>query len=385
MAWTGGSFIGHWDADAFFASVEQAADRRLRGLPVAVGGGRRGVVASASYEARHFGIHSAMPIYRARQLCPQLLVVRGHYELYEQFSDYVFNLCRERTPLVEQASVDEGYMDLRGTGKSPAALMRELDGEIQAALKITVSMGLASNRLVAQVAGKSCKPHGFVEVAEGDESAFMAPLPLSRLPGLGPRTVARLQGVGLFCLGDFNRVGADWLMPVLGRQTASLMAAARGEGDAEVRLERAPAQSFSEQHSFDDELESEAVGEQWVKATLDRQLSRLREHRQQARGMVLALRYSDGEEVSGNVRLSEPSDLAEDFYPHAGPLLRRLWQRRVRLRRLRLILGPLYPAVVNGDLFDHARERIRRLAQVTDQINADFGKVALRRAVHLSG
>ncbi len=383
MLVTGGPFIGHWDGDAFFASVEQAADRRLRGQPLAVGGGRRGVVASASYEARHFGIHSAMPIYRARQLCPQLLVVRGHYELYEQFSDYVFNLCLERTPLVEKASVDEGYMDLRGTGKSAAVLMRELDSEIQSALKITVSMGLASNRLVAQVAGKSCKPHGFVEVAMGGEAAFMAPLPLSRLPGLGPRTVERLQGVGLFKLGDLSRVGPNWLLPVLGRQTASVLAAARGEGDAEVRLERAPAQSFGEQHSFEDELASEAVGEQWVKHALDSQLRRLRQHRQQARGMVLALRYSDGEEVSGSVRLSEPSDLAEDFYPHAGPLLRRLWQRRVRLRRLRLSLGQLYPAVTNGDLFDTSRERIRRLAQVTDQLNAAFGTTILRRAVHL--
>lgn len=383
MLKAGGSFIGHWDGDAFFASVEQAADRRLRGLPVVVGGGRRGVVASASYEARHFGIHSAMPVYRARQLCPSLVVVRGHYELYEQFSDYVFNLCHERTPLVERTSVDEGYMDLRGTGAPAAQLMKELDIEISRALKITVSMGLASNRLVAQVAGKSCKPHGFVEVAAGEEEAFMAPLSLSRLPGLGPRTVERLQGVGLFKLGDLQRAGVNWLTPILGRQTAWVLAAARGEGDAEVRLERAPAQSFGEQHSFDDELESEAVGEQWVKRALDNQLRRLREHRQHARGMMLALRYSDGEEVSGSVRLVEPSDLAEDFYPHAGPLLRRLWRRRVRVRRLRLSLGQLYPAITNGDLFDSSRDRIRRLAQVTDQLNAAFGHAILQRAVHL--
>ena len=214
--------IAHFDADAFFASVEQAADVRLRQRPIAVGGGAKGVVTSASYEARVFGIHSAMPTRRALQLCPGLTLIRGQFELYERFSNQMFDLCEDMTPYVEKTSIDEGYIDFRGRSGGPDAairLLRNFDREVCDWMKITVSCGMAARKRVAQIAGKAHKPHGFTVVPRGSESAFLAPLPLRHVPGLGPVLVQRLQRIGLTSIGDMVLSGPDILYPVLGKQS----------------------------------------------------------------------------------------------------------------------------------------------------------------------
>ena len=239
--------IAHFDADAFFASVEQAADARLRRRPVAVGGGARGVVCSASYEARVFGIHSAMPTRKALQLCPGLTLVRGQFELYERFSNQLFDMCEDMTPYVERTSIDEGYIDFRGRNGGPEAairILRDFDREVCGWLKITVSCGMAARKRVAQIAGKAHKPHGFTIVPEGNEAAFLAPLPLYHLPGLGPVATRRLAQIGLRTVGDLVRAGADILYPILGKQGQGFLELARGEDDEPVSTEAAPAKSF---------------------------------------------------------------------------------------------------------------------------------------------
>src|SRR5664279_5447713 len=170
--------IVHIDADAFFASVEQSADVRLRGKPMAVGGESRGIIASASYEARKLGIYTPMPTARARKLCPKLIVLHGDFEKYERFSRFMFSYAYDFTPNVEIASIDEGYFDLTSNRKKcPIEVAQIIRKAISQTLKITVSEGIASNKLVSQVASKLKKPACFLEVQDGDERSFLAPLP----------------------------------------------------------------------------------------------------------------------------------------------------------------------------------------------------------------
>jgi DNA polymerase-4 len=373
------STIAHFDADAFFASVEQAADRRLRRRPVAVGGGARGVVCSASYEARAFGIHSAMPTRRALQLCPELTLIRGQFELYEQFSDQLFNLCEDFTPHVERTSIDEGYVDFRGRAGGPETairILRVFDREVCNWLKITVSCGLASQKRVAQIAGKARKPHGFTVVPEGSEAAFLAPLDLHHLPGLGPVSTRQLQQIGLRTVGDLVRAGPDLLYPVLGKRVQPLLDIARGIDEEPVTTESPPPQSFGGQETFE-ESGSEAFVERTLKALLAKQLKRLREARQSARTLSIAIRYSDRESAQASHSLTEPSNLDPVFFPHVRLLMRRAWQRRVQLNQVRVQLANLYPDWLQADLFNPDTERQRILCGLSDSLNAQFGSSAL--------
>lgn len=373
----------HLDADAFFASVEQAADRRLRGIPMAVGGGRRGVIASASYEARAFGVRSAMATVQARRICPGLVVVPGRYDLYEQFSQRVFGMCRDLTPWVEQTSIDEGYFDLSGRpGGEEGALrdLRQLDTEITGALRITVSQGLGSNKLVTAVASKLRKPHGFVLVPAGAEADFLAPLPVSRLPGVGPKTEALLQALGVRTVADLRRLGPAGLRPALGAQTDAFLEAARGIDRRPLQLEHGAQQSYSRQETFNRDEGDEDFLDRTLKTMLDRLLADLRADRQQARTLTVRLRYADWEESSVSRSLPEPGDLEEEFYPLLGPLRRAAWNRRVHLRLAGVRLSHLYPARCQGDLFDQRRERQRALAAAADGLRRTYGRAALRRA-----
>lgn len=180
--------IVHLDADAFFASVEQAADCRLRGKPIAVGGESRGIIASASYEARKFGVYTPMPTAQARRLCPKLIVLPGHYDLYEEFSNGMFAYAYDFTPEVERTSIDEGYFDLTANRKKPAIeIALIISKAIRQSLKITVSEGVASNKLISQIASKLNKPAAFECVPGGQEKQFIQPLPNRWLPGCGFR------------------------------------------------------------------------------------------------------------------------------------------------------------------------------------------------------
>ena len=379
--------IAHFDADAFFASVEQAADQRLRKRPVAVGGGARGVVCSASYEARAFGIHSAMPSRRALQLCPQLTLIHGQFDLYERFSGQLFNLCEDVTPHVEQTSIDEGYVDFRGRpGGTEAAIrtLRAFDEEVSQWLKITVSCGLSARKRIARIAGKVHKPHGFTVVPAGNEAAFLAPLELGHLPGLGPVRVERLERIGLRCIGDLVRAGPDLLHPVLGTRTRFFLDLARGEDSEPVSSAPPPQKSLGEQETFADETGDEAEVEKAFKRLLDGQLCRLRKLRQSARTLALTLRYTDRETGQASHSLPEPSNLDPVFDPLIRPLIHRAWKRRVRINQIRLSLSHFYPDWIQGGLFDSTESTQLRICQVGDALNARFGPGALVRASRLN-
>src|SRR5688572_21522739 len=223
--------IIHLDADAFFVAVEQAGDPALRGKAVAVGGERRGIIASASYEARKFGVYTPMPTSRARKLCPKLIVLPGNFERYEQFSEWMFGYCYDFTPDVEQTSIDEGYVDVSRCRMKPVEVALAIRDAIHQKLKISVSEGIGSNKLVSAIASKVTKPRGFKVVEDGGEREFLWPLPNKWLPGIGPKTGARLDAAGLREIHQIATAPTGMLELLLGSQAERIRQFAYGIDD----------------------------------------------------------------------------------------------------------------------------------------------------------
>ena len=237
--------IVHIDADCFFAAVEQASDPRLRNRPVAVGGEKRGIIASASYEARKFGVYTPMPTMRARKLCPQLIVLPGDFERYEQFSHWMFGYCYDFTPEVEQTSIDEGYFDLTATRQPAADVAEKIRKAIGERLKISVSEGIGTNKLVSAVASKLTKPRAFYEVPPGEEAAFLHPLPNKWLPGIGPKTSIRLNAAGLAEIRHVAGTPLSMLELLLGSQAAQILQFSHGIDERPLIPLQEPQKSFS--------------------------------------------------------------------------------------------------------------------------------------------
>src|SRR6185503_11966542 len=237
----------HLDADAFFASVEQAADARLRGKPIAVGGETRGIVASASYEARKFGIYTPMPTTMARRLCPKLIMVPGDFEKYELFSRLMFSYVYDFTPDVEIGSIDEGYFDLTGVRKPAVHVAETVQHAIRQALKLSVSEGIGANKLVSQIASKLRKPAAFEFVPAGYEAEFLSPLANKWLPGIGPKVSTQFNAAGLACIGQIAGTPVELLGLLIGSRALQLRNFARGIDERPVIPVRAPAKSYGEQ------------------------------------------------------------------------------------------------------------------------------------------
>ena len=243
--------IVHLDADAFFASVEQAADSRLRGKPMAVGGEKRGIIASASYEARKFGVYTPMPTVRARKLCPKLIVLPGDYDRYEHFSKWMFSYAYDFTPDVEQTSIDEGYFDLSGDAESARSTSRSPFAKPSASrLKISVSEGIGVNKLVSQIASKLNKPAAFAEVPPGQEIPFLHPLQNKWLPGIGPKAAVRFNAAGLARIGQIAGTPLDLLHILMGNTARTLREYANGIDDRPLVPAREPQKSFGQQETF---------------------------------------------------------------------------------------------------------------------------------------
>ena len=242
--------IVHLDADAFFAAVEQASDPKLRDRPVAVGGEKRGIIASASYEARRYGVYTPMPTAKARKICPNLIVLPGDFERYEQFSNWMFGYCYDFAPDVEQTSIDEGYFDLTGTRKPAAEIALTIRKAILQRLKITVSEGIGTNKLVSAVASRLTKPAAFYKVPPGGEAAFLHPLPNKWLPGIGPKTSVRLNAAGLAAIHHIATTPLYLLQLLLGKQAATIRQFAHGVDDRPLTPPARAAEVIQQTRNF---------------------------------------------------------------------------------------------------------------------------------------
>jgi DNA-directed DNA polymerase III PolC len=375
--------IVHLDADAFFVAVEQAGDPALRGKAVAVGGERRGIIASASYEARKFGVFTPMPTSRARKLCPKLIVLPGNFERYEQFSNWMFSYCYDFTPNVEQTSIDEGYIDLSGVRKAPVEVALTIRQAIGHKLKISVSEGIGANKLISAIASKLTKPAGFNEVGAGREKEFLHPLPNKWLPGIGPKTSARLDAAGLVRICHIAATPLEMLELLLGNQAASIRQFAHGIDERALIPARQPQKTFSHQETFGSDLTDEDYVEATLRRMADDLFAQVREEGRSVRTLTVKVRYNDMAEDQSSESLIEPTDLETDVYGRLHELLRRAWKRRVSLRLVSLKLSNVYDGRFRSELpLDISPERQgarTRLALVVDELRKECGHSVILR------
>lgn len=376
--------IVHLDADAFFAAVEQAADPKLRGKPIAVGGERRGIIASASYEARKFGVFTPMPTVRARKLCPKLIVLPGDFERYEQFSNWMFSYAYDFTPDVEQTSIDEGYFDLTANRRKPpveiALTIRKAIGQ---KLKISVSEGIASNKLVSAVASKLTKPAAFNEVSPGGEAAFLHPLPNKWLPGIGPKTSVRLNAAGLVQIRHIAATPLEMLELVLGGQAATIRQFANGIDERPLIPAREPQKTFSQQETFGSDVTDEEYVEAVLRRMADNLFAKVREEGRSIRTLTVKVRYNDMAEDQVSESLLEPTDLETDVYGRLHTMLQAAWKRRVSLRLVSLKLSNVYDGRFRTELpltlLAQRQDARSRLALVIDELRRTRGQSVILR------
>jgi len=377
--------IVHLDADAFFVSVEQARDPSLRGKKCAVGGRERGIISSASYEARACGVYTPMPTKRALQVCPDLILIDHTSGLYGQYSRKMFDLCEQVTPYVQRNSIDEGYLDVATCGYGSLAgietAVRALQRRLWDELQLPVSMGIARNKLVAQIASKLRKPRGFVVVPPGEEAAFLAPLSIGKLPGVGAKTEAMLAGHGIKLVRDLLARTESELPAILGNAWRELLACARGEDDRPVETEDEDAKSYSQQETFAADIGDFAAIEQVAKRMIDELLPKVRADGKRVRTMTVKVRYPDFSQEAHGRSLAQATDLEALFYPLVAPLLRAAWKKRRPLRLVSVRFSGVEDGAGQLELFGAADEKRRRLASVLDRLN-DRGRAIVVQHGH---
>jgi error-prone DNA polymerase len=379
----GSRHIVHLDADAFFASVEQAADPRLRDKAVAVGGEKRGIIASASYEARRMGVYTPMPTVRARKLCPQLIVVPGDFEKYERFSRWMFSYVQDFTPDIEIGSIDEGYFDVTGARQSPVEIAETIRRAIRQSLKISVSEGIGPNKLISQIASKLHKPASFVRVPPGEEIPFLHPLENRWLPGVGPKTAGRLNAAGLARIGQIAETPLELLSLLLGGVARETKQFANGIDNRPVRTTPEPAKSYSQQETF----EADTIDEDFAEATLrrmaDELMNKIRADGKAVRTMTVKVRYNDMAEDQRSESLLEPTDLESDVYGRLRLMLRQAWKRRVSLRLVSLKFSNVYDGFFRAELplgpVSQQHEARRQLACAVDELRKTHGARVVMR------
>jgi DNA polymerase-4 len=329
--------IIHLDMDAFFAAVEVLENPDLEGKPVVVGGRpeERGVVAAASYPARAFGVRSAMPMARALRLCPQVIILSPRHDVYRAVSRQVMAILHEASPLVEQMSVDEAYLDLTDqvtTWEEAVAVARRLQTRVRDEIGLSSSLGVATNKLVAKVASDHDKPGGLTVVRPGEEAAFLAPLPVRVLWGVGPVTAQKLAEMGIATVGDLAQMPEEELNARFGKHGAEMAQQARGIDARPVTTEH-ERKSISQETTFSRDLRSvDALKKHLWR--LSRGVAHHLKRTELAAGTVaIKLRYADFTTITRQMRLAVPTDDEREIYRAALALLRRAWEqdRAVRL------------------------------------------------------
>lgn len=386
--------ICHVDMDAFFVSVEELFNPSLRGKPVVVGGhaDQRGVVAAASYPARQFGVHSAMPLRTAARLCPRAIFVEGHPERYREYSKRVFAILNRFSPLVEMASIDEAYVDLTGTARLHGPALQAahaLHAAIGHETDLKCSLGLASSRLVAKVASDQAKPNGVLFVLPAQEAAFLAPLEIRKIPGVGKKTEAALHTLGIHCVGDLAALDENFLATHFGRWGLALAGKARGEDaggwfDSPVGATEDP-KSISHELTFGEDTADRERLETTLLKLSEMVAKRLREHNLHARTIQLKLRDEDFSTITRARSLDHATQLDTEIAATAIALFRQAWNGTTPIRLLGVHAGSLDAAEGQMNLLEEPHTaRLRQAFRSVDRIRARFGAatVSLAKTLH---
>jgi len=376
--------ILHVDMDAFFAAIEQFDRPELRGQPILVGSeSRRGVVATASYEARPFGCRSAQPMAQAKRLCPHAIVVRPRGARYREVSTHVFEILRAFSPLVEPLSIDEAFLDLTGTeglfGPAPEAA-EAIRARIRSETGLTASVGVAPNKFLAKLASDRHKPDGLTVVTQSEIEAWLPTLPVGRMWGIGPATAARLEAAGVRIFGDLADAPAPVLASVLGRDGERVRLLARGIDDRPVVPHR-EAKSMGHEETFPEDLEDPDRVRRVLLAQAEDVARRLRKDGVRARGVTVKIRFGHYETITRHAMLDRPTSATDDLRVAACEVFDRWAARSFRpVRLIGITASPLAPEHGQLALFSDAEaERRERLDGVTDRIVERFGKGVIRR------
>jgi DNA polymerase-4 len=379
-----GRVILHVDLDAFFCSVEELHHPELAGKPFIVGARpeQRGVVASASYPARVFGVHSAMPTARALRLCPSLIVVHPRHAAYSESSDRVMALLREAAPIVEQVSVDEAFLDVSDDPRGGLELAAVLQARIRSELHLPTSWGVATSRLVAKIATEVGKPNGLVVVPPGEERAFLAPLPVGMLWGVGPKTRARLEELEVRTIGDLAALQPERLCQALGEHGLELASRAVGKDDQPVVDSNEP-KSMSSETTFSRDVQNGRELRRTLLRLAEEVGRRLREGGVAGSTVRLKLRWSDFTSLTRQVKVAQPVNQDGEVYRAVLSLFDATWPKGKPVRLIGVGVSGLGSQHRQLSLFDRAWEQDGRLMQAVDAIRARFGQQALQRAADL--
>jgi len=380
--------ILHVDMDAFYVSVEELENPELKGKAVIVGAepGGRGVVMAASYEARKFGVHSAQPIRTAQKLCPHAIFLRGHHERYQEYSEKLYRIFGEFTPVVEAVSIDEAYLDLTGCERLHGSAFRGADRlirKVKDQTGLNCSVGASTSHVVSKIASDLAKPHGLLYVIPGCESAFLAPLPVRRMPGIGKVTEPQLLSLGIATLGDLQRQGSKALKDRFGKWGEYLHAKSRGE-DIEAYAYREEPKSISHETTFErdtNDLEELARILSYLSQLV---AGRLRDHRLFARTVGLKLRFAPFHTLTRDVTLDEPTHFDSVIFENVLRLFERAFTPRQKVRLVGVRASKLEHTTFQRNLLEAPRsEKLDRLLQATDGLRRRFGFDAVQLAKSL--
>lgn len=374
-------YIVHIDLDSFFVSVERLFDPSLIGKPVIIGGSAdRGVVASCSYETRKFGVHSAMPTRQALKLCPDAIVIHGNHARYSEASAQVTKIIDEMVPLYQKSSIDEFYIDLTGTDRfyDPYKLASQLRQRIIKETKLPISFGMASGKTIAKIATNSAKPNGQLFVPHGSEMEFLAPLSISKIPGLGESTAARLYQYGIERIGDLQRVELRFLETVFGKSGRWIWEKARGIDYSEI-VPHSDRKSISTEHTFNTNVSDPRTLETIITSMTEELAGKLRRENKLASCLAIKIRYGNFETHTKQQKI--PLTAAEHILlPGIKNLFKNTWNRHREIRLIGVRLSQLCTGSYQINLFEDNEQRIR-LYQAMDKINFKFGDKTVCRAV----
>jgi DNA polymerase IV len=374
-------WIMHLDMDAFYAAVEQADNPDLRGRPVIVGGTHRGVVSAASYEARVFGVHSALPMFQARKLCPQGVFLPVRMSRYREVSQQIMTILAGISPLVEQVSIDEAFVDLTGVAAwygSLPELAQRLKAEIMAQTGLTCSIGLAPNKFLAKIASELHKPNGLTMLAEAEVPAFLQFLPVAKIPGVGAKTLTRLQSLGVQAAGDVLDYPRSFWKKQLGKCGLVLYERALGIDPAPVTSHTEPKSCGAENTLPQDTADLNELRQRLLRQA--EQVGRdLRRDNLKGRTVTLKIKYADFKQVTRSHTLALPTNSTHHLYHTAEKLLGEM-KLKTRVRLVGLSVSRLTETVVQTSLFPPpGLLQQEQLDQAVDTIQGKFGPQAITR------
>lgn len=383
MAIASQRIIAHFDLDAFFVSVECLSDPSLKGKPILVGGRERGVVAACSYEARKFGIHSAMPMKTAMRLCPQAIVVKGKRGEYSKYSRIVTNIIAEKAPLFEKASIDEFYLDLTGMDKyfQPYQWTIDLRQEIIDKTQLPISFGLASNKMVAKIATDAAKPNGYLHIPFGREKEFLAPLTVNKIHGVGQHTWQALQELGITTIRDLSERPVEFLERRFGKYGIDLWNKSQGLHFGEV-TPYYEAKSVSTESTFEENiLDLDRLMTELVHMT-ERVAHELRQDNKMAGCIAVKIRYPDFETTSRQTAI-DYTFYDDELIPQAKELFHKLYRKGQPVRLLGVRLSELTDEAVQTNLFSDVGRKTE-LYKAIDDVKNRFGKSSITKATGTS-